>query len=187
MVSLKIKMKKKPSFKILGKKAKKEEYKEENTNTITVEPTLVTVDPTPERTPVENDPIMEDREDKEEAAAPIEEERYPMSDERSIDDAAEDLAEDESVLTEANAADDKLSTVKEEPSKEEAEEKASQESAPTAKAQEEAHIHSSMEEKDTAPSMDDTATLDATDTTINLATGCPSPRYTPGFCGCFGI
>ena len=137
------------------------------------------MEPTLERTPVDDDPIMEDREDTEEGKAPMEGERYSVSEERSSPDyAGEELADDKSVLTEANAADDALSTVKEEPSKEEdeAEEKASQESPPI-----------SMVKKDATPSMDDTLTLDATATTTNLVTGCPSPKYTQGFCGCFEI
>mmetsp|Transcript_29352 Transcript_29352/g.62366 ORF Transcript_29352/g.62366 Transcript_29352/m.62366 type:complete len:156 (+) Transcript_29352:115-582(+) len=154
MVSMKMKLKK-PTFKILGKKHKKEE------STITVEPTI-------ERTPVENDPIMEDREDADNVAQ-MEEERHPTNDERSPP------ADDGSVLTEVN---DDLSTVKEEPSKEEAEEDAAQESAPHAREQD----TPSFVEKDTSPSMDESLTLDAAIT----GPGDLSPVHTPAFCGCFG-
>lgn len=181
---------KKPSF--LGKKSPK---KEKHQVEMDVEPAA----PTVEITPVENDPIMEDREDAAEKTsthyspvASIEEERKQMDDieersppaEEEAEEEEEELgvvkaADDESVMTEANEADDALSTVKEEPSKEEAEEKAAEEPAPVAEKEPEgASVTHTMDDED--------LTLDATATsTVHEPVGCTTPAHTPAFCGCF--
>merc|ERR1712194_450636 len=145
--------------------------------------------PTIEMNPVENDPIMEDREDTAEetsaAHSPAvsgeqgrkneddDEERSPPTEEE-VGDEDEDLepvkaADKESVVTEANEADDALSTVKEEPSKEEAEDKATEERAPTAGSGE----HTTDGED---------LTLDATATTVHEG-GCTTPVHASPFCG----
>ena len=126
---------------------------------------------------------MEDREDAATSAVSVEEDRKHMDDneERSppAKEAVEENAEDDSVFTEtndadANHADDVLSTVKEEPSKEEAEEL-----APTAdKEQEEgASLEQTMDSED--------LTLDATATSTAHDAGCTTPAHTSAFCGCF--
>mmetsp|Transcript_26807 Transcript_26807/g.57007 ORF Transcript_26807/g.57007 Transcript_26807/m.57007 type:complete len:237 (+) Transcript_26807:105-815(+) len=186
MVSLKKMKIRTPSFR---RKTKKERVEKEET----VEADEL---PTVQITPVENDPIMEDREDAEETnAAPApslsaEEERQVEDDERSppADDEAEPEPEaeaevepeaeepalkgidDDSVMTEAKeAVDDALSTVKEEPSKEEAEEKAAEESAPPAEKDQEdsATLDHTLDDEDG----EDLTMEDATATTFN-DTGC---------------
>lgn len=164
---------KKPSFpKFSPKKSKKA-----SEGTITVEETI-------ERTPMDNDPIMEDRED-----APVEQaesesstlnERY-QDDERSpvADETTEKPADDEdSVMTEVKDAnaDDALSTVKEEPSKEEAE---------AIEEEEEKSEHPISVIENNAASIDDTLTLDATATVNDVGPECTSPPAAPAFCGCF--
>ena len=149
-----------------GKKAKKEE--DANT-TIVVEPTL---ERTPE--PIEDDPIMEERDDAGKADL-MEEERHPMSgDERS---PVEEEAEEGSVMTEDPKADDVLSTVKEEPSKEE--------EADLLTTADETPVENVQVEDDKAmpsESVEDTLTY-TVDGTADL--GCPTPKSTPIFCGCF--
>ena len=123
---------KKLSFKInRGKKEKKDETLE------------IDEEPCVEIAPAESDPIMEDWEDAEETnataspAASVEEERNKMDDDGGSppeDHEAEvKPADDDSVMTEANAneaVEDTLPTVKGEPSKEEAEEISAEEVAP---------------------------------------------------------
>mmetsp|Transcript_27958 Transcript_27958/g.50585 ORF Transcript_27958/g.50585 Transcript_27958/m.50585 type:complete len:188 (-) Transcript_27958:182-745(-) len=186
MVSLKKMKLRKPTFKILGKKgASKEEIIE-----IADEPK-----PTVEITPVENDPIMEDREDADESnatpspAASVEEEKSEVDDEERSppdEDDEEEMpvvkaGDDDSVMTEANEGDDALSTVKEEPSKEEAEAKAAEETAPPAEFPVEEEESGSL-----AQTMDEDLTLDATEASTLHETGCTTPVHAPAFCGCFG-
>lgn len=157
---------KKPNFNILKKNKKDKEE-----STIIVEPTI-------ERIPEaeENDPIMEDREDADETNVVAQEaERYTLD-----DDERSPPADDGSVLTETNASKNDLSTVKEEPSKEEeAEEKAvlaEEEAAPTADEEDTLEDTPSYVEKKESM-MDESLTLDAPYV---------SPTNNPAFCGfCF--
>lgn len=122
--------------------------------------------PTVKITPVENDPIMEDREDDVDAApAPSTPRSQPDEEERSP--PAEEKADEMSVSTEEGGG-DTLSTVKEEPSKEEAEEKLMEKEG-----------SESVEQQET-----EEFTLDATAATSNDA-GCTTPANMPAFCGCF--
>lgn len=222
MVSLKKMKIRTPSFKLRKNKSKKIDILDEEADS----------EPTVEITPVESDPIMEDREDAEETnVAPsrsnggeitettddersppddTEAEPEPEAEEKAAEAVAElgakpkaestaKAAEDESVVTDAEAeatGDDALSTVKEEPSKEEDEEKSAGEVAtPPSEKEPEARATptQTMEEDD-----DKDITLDATDTSVNesgcnndlLKTvpvqvpGCASPVNAPAFCGC---
>lgn len=183
MVSIKKMKLKKPNF--LGKKSPKKETYE-----IDQEPSA----PTKEKKALENDPIMEDREDAAEgtSAESVEEDRKHLDDNEERSPPAEDVVEededeeselakteDDSVMTENNDADDALSTVKEEPSREEAEEKTAEEPAPTAEKEQEEGV--SLEQ-----TMDDEDfTLDATATSTVHDAGCTTPAHTSAFCGCF--
>jgi len=179
MVSIKKMKLKKPNF--LGKKSpKKKDEIDDEPSTPTVEITLV-----------ENDPIMEDREDaaEETSTASVEEDRNHLDDNEERSPPTEEVVEeeeseviktteDESVITETNDADDALSTVKEEPSKEEAEEKATEEPTLAAeKEQEGASLEHTMDDED--------LTLDATATSTIHDAGCTTPVHTSAFCGCF--
>ena len=128
----------------------------------------IKVEQTEERTPVNDDgedPIMEDREDttEENTAFPESEERYASGDERE--------GEVLSIQTDKN--EDALSTVEEQPSKEEAEVE------PTAPV-------SHVSDKDETHSMTgESLTLDKSNTNLNEESGvCTSPV---AFCGglCF--
>lgn len=167
MVSIKKMKLKKPNF--LGKQKPTKEHCE-----IDQEPSA----PTKEKSHVEYDPIMEDREDAATSALYVEEDRKHMDDneERSppAEEAVEENAEDDSVFTETNDADDVLSTVKEEPSKEEAEDL-----APTTDREqvEGASLEQTIDGED--------LTLDATATSTVHDAGCTTPAHTSAFCGCF--
>ena len=137
---------KKPAFKIGGKKkAAKED--------------AISIEPTVERTP-EDDPIMEDREDRPPSPTEGDDARSPP----------EDAAEDASVDTEA------LSTVKEEPSKEEAED--------LTKEVEEAPKGVKTINVKAAETLDEDLTLDHTAATD--ADPMCSAEEVPAFCGCLG-
>jgi len=114
-------------------------------------------------------------------------EAEPESETERDADAKADPApkDDDSVMTEtdANAAgDDGLSTVKEEPSLEEAEEKASEETGPPAekKQEESGSVTQTMDDGD-----DEERTMDQTANSTLPDTGCVSPVHAPSFCGCF--
>lgn len=123
--------------------------------------------PTEERTPVNDDgedPIMEDREDAaEEKNASQSEERY----------ASGDMREGDVLSIQTDKNEDALSTVEEQPSKEEAD----VEPAPVS--------HVSDKDTDTHSMAGESITLDKSNTNLNEGTGiCTSPV---AFCGglCF--
>ena len=124
-------------------------------------------EPTEERTPVNDDgedPIMEDREDAtEEKNASPSEERY----------ASGDMREGDVLSIQTDKNEDALSTVEEQPSKEEAD----VEPAPVS--------HVSDKDTDTHSMAGESITLDKSNTNLNEGTGiCTSPV---AFCGglCF--
>jgi len=180
---------KKPSFKIRGKKNQKEEIIE-----IAEEPKL-TVETTPVE--VENDPIIEDREDADETnatpspSASVEEETNEMDDEERSppdDDEAVVMASDDDEAVVKAADDDSamtdLSTVKEEPSNEETEENAAEEIAeeaapPAEKEQDECASFTQMMDREDL-------TLDASTISTLHETGYTKLVHAPAFCGCFG-
>lgn len=208
MVSLKkMKMKAASPFKRRGSKRDKVEMGKKEEPVEAVETVKVNEEANVETTPVDIDPIMEDREDAEETNAnpsrSVEEERNEVDDdERSppdddeVDPEPEPEAppepaamkmDDESVMTEANApVDETLSTVKEEPSKEEeeeTEEKVAEEPAPADEKQQgdSGSMTQTLELDD-----DEDITMDATATTMQ-ETGCVTPVHAPAFCGCSGF
>jgi len=142
---------------------------------------------------------MEDREDTNETDASsepsAEEERNGVEDERTppVDDEAEGVvkaADDVSVVTEnAEDADDALSTVKEEPSREEETETTEEPEKATSEEPASEEAARPVEEEQESISLEQTAdfTLDATAATIEeQERGCISPVYAPpAFCGCF--
>lgn len=184
------------------------------------------MEPTVEIKPVESDPIMEDREDVEQTNGPpsrsnvgeitettddersppvdAEAESQPEAEEKAAEpdmtaESTAKVAEDESVVTDVEAEameGDALSTVKEEPSKEEAEEKLAEEvAAPPDEKEPEARATPTQTTEDDC---DKNINPDATATTVNesgcnndlLKTvpvqvpGCASPVNAPAFCGC---
>ena len=141
--------------------------KKQNTVEIADEPTV-------QITPARDDPIMEDREDVDPSAVEDvdEEDRCPpVGDKYGSNEpigVVQDVTDDDSVMTEPTADNaDALSTVKEEPSKEEAELMA--EKATSASATREA----TMEEE----------TLDES----TLGSSSSPANQLSAFCGCFGV
>lgn len=143
--------------------------KKQNTVEIAEEPTV-------QITPARDDPIMEDREDIDPSAAAVkdvdEDDRCPPEGDKYGSNepigVVQDVTDDDSVMTEPTADNaDALSTVKEEPSKEEAELMA--EKATSASATGEA----TMEEE----------TLDET----TLGSSSSPANQLSAFCGCFGV
>lgn len=122
-----------------------------------------------------------------EAEPEAEAEAEPESETEREADAEADPAPkgDDSVMTETNAnaaGDDGLSTVNEEPSREEAEEKAVEETAPLSekKQEESGSVTQTMDDGD-----DGDRTMDQTANSTLPDTECVTPVNAPAFCGCF--
>mmetsp|Transcript_38617 Transcript_38617/g.65967 ORF Transcript_38617/g.65967 Transcript_38617/m.65967 type:complete len:194 (-) Transcript_38617:207-788(-) len=162
-----------------------------------VDPVDVEEEPVPQISSAGSDPIMEEREDAENStpspAASAEEpnnenveddERTPPEEGRTSPmelDSAIKAGDDGSVMTEKDeneGGDDVLSTVKEEPSKEEAEEKAVADGVP-----------STIKEHDEslAQTNEEDVTIDTNPTEMpDISAACNSPTQAQAaFCGCF--